>query len=362
MPSVTLSSGKKLPMPIISIDTSPLTGGHAIRGIGTYTRLLVDELRKIPDLTIQLTGDNKPAARPDIVHFPFFDFFKASLPVMRLSKTVVTIHDVIPLLFPEYYPVGKRGSLALLRQKFVLKTVNAIITDSSVSKADIIQHLGIAEQKITVIPLAGNPALALAEPAAIRTVKKRYGLAKEYVLYVGDINYNKNIPQLIKALKLLPSKTQLVLVGKNFYPHDIPEWRWIEAQIALSDVAAQVKMLTDVAADDTETLSALYTGSLCYVQPSLYEGFGLPILEAMQCNTVTVASNRASLPEVSGGTAQLCEPTAEAFASTIAEIAEWSVSKREQVLREQRKWLKHFSWQQTAELTAKVYRQLVTGT
>jgi glycosyltransferase involved in cell wall biosynthesis len=348
-------------MPIISIDTSPLTGGHAIRGIGTYTRLLVDELKKIPDIAIQLSGDGKPAAKPDIVHYPFFDFFTASLPIMRRSKTVVTIHDVIPLLFPEYYPIGKRGSLALLRQKFALKTVNAIITDSSVSKADIIKHLGVAEQRITVVPLAGNPALEPAEPSTIRAVKKRFELAKNYILYVGDINYNKNIPQLIKALKLLPPKTQLVLVGKNFYPHDIPEWRWIEAQIALSDVTAQVRMLPEIASDDTETLSALYSGALCYVQPSLYEGFGLPILEAMQCNTVTVASNRASLPEVSGGAAQLCEPTAEAFANTISEILDWSITKREQVLREQRKWLKHFSWQQTAEQTAQIYRQVTTN-
>lgn len=348
-------------MPIISIDTSPLTGGHAIRGIGTYTRLLVDELKKIPDLVIQLTGDGKPAAKPNIVHFPFFDFFKASLPVVHRTKTVVTIHDVIPLLFPKYYPVGKRGSLALLRQKFALKTVKAVITDSSVSKADIVRYLGVPAQKITVVPLAGNPLLQPAEPATINKVRKQYGLAKNYILYVGDINYNKNIPQLIKAMKLLPAKMQLVLVGKNFYPHDIPEWRWIEAQIALSDVADQVKMLTDVAAEDTDTLSALYSGALCYVQPSLYEGFGLPILEAMQCNTVTVASNRASLPEVSGGTAQLCEPTAEAFAKTTAEVTEWSVSKREQVLREQRKWLKHFSWQQTAEQTAKVYQHVLAN-
>lgn len=346
-------------MPIISIDTSPLTGGHAIRGIGTYTRLLVDELKKIPELTIQLTGDGKPAVQPDIVHYPFFDFFKATLPIMRRAKTIVTIHDVIPLLFPEYYPVGKRGSLAFLRQKLALKTVQAVITDSSVSKKDIMQYLGIAEQKITVVPLAGNPMLQPAKPKEIRTIKKRYGLAKNYVLYVGDINYNKNIPQLIKALKLLPSTTQLVLVGKNFYSHDIPEWRWIEAQIALSDVAKQVVMLTDVATDDTTTLSALYSGSLCYVQPSLYEGFGLPILEAMQCNTVTVACNRSSLPEVSGGTAQLCEPTAESIAETISAVFSWSPTKREQVLREQRKWLKHFDWQNTAQQTAAVYQQVV---
>lgn len=349
-------------MPTILIDTSPLTGGHAIRGIGTYTRLLVDELKKLPDMTIQLSGDGVPTAKPEIIHYPFFDFFKASLPIIRRTKTVVTIHDVIPLLFPDYYPVGKRGSLALMRQKFVLKMVDAIITDSSVSKKDIIRHLGIAEQKISVVALAGNPALQPATQSVLKSVRKRFGLAKNYLLYVGDINYNKNIPQLIKALKLLPETTQLVLVGKNFYPHDIPEWRWIEAQIALSDVTKQVLMLTDIASDDTGTLSALYTGALCYVQPSLYEGFGLPILEAMQCNTVVVASNRASLPEVSGGIAQLCEPTAEAFAATITELQGWSITKREQVLREQRSWLKHFSWQATAQQTASVYQRVLTGT
>lgn len=346
-------------MPTILIDTTPLSGGHAIRGVGTYTRLLIEALQKLPDLEVYLSGQNELKGKPDLVHYPFFDLFFPTLPLIRTSKTVVTIHDVIPLLFPQYYPVGKKGRLAFYRQKILLNTVEAILTDSATSKQDIIKELGIAEHKITVVPLAANPALQAADENQIKKVKKTFSLPKEYVLYVGDINYNKNIPQLIKAMKGLPAQMHLVLVGKNFIPQEIPEWRWIEAQIALSDVAERVHMITNIASDDTDTMSAIYSGAVCYVQPSLYEGFGLPVLEAMQCNTPVIASNRSCLPEVGGGVIELAEPMAEAFAETITHVRAWSETKREQVLRKQRQWVKHFSWEQTAEQTAAVYKRIL---
>lgn len=346
-------------MATILIDTTPLSGGHAIRGVGTYTRLLIEALRHESNFEIHLSGQQTLKTKPDIIHYPFFDLFFPTLPMLRPAKTVVTIHDVIPLLFPEFYPVGKRGKIAFYRQKLLLKTVDAIITDSATSKEDIMRELDIAEKNITVIPLAANPAITTPTEQIIRRVKRDLKLPKQYVLYVGDINYNKNVPQLIKAMKLLPEKLHLVLVGKNFFPQEIPEWRWIEAQIALSDVADRVHMITTVQADDTEAMSAIYSEAIAYVQPSLYEGFGLPVLEAMQCNVPVIASNRSSLPEVGGEVIQLTEPTADAFASAILEVLDWSMSKREQVLRKQRQWVKHFSWQQTAELTAQVYQQLV---
>ncbi len=347
-------------MAIIQIDTSPLNTGHSIRGIGTYTRLLVDALQTQTQFTIQLTGESKSLSKPDLIHYPFFDLFNASIPLIKRAKRVVTIHDVIPLLFPKYYPVGRRGKLALYRQKLMLNTVDAVITDSAVSKQDIIRELSVPDHKITVVPLAANPALEAVDASQIKLVRKQFNLPKEYVLYVGDINYNKNVPQLIKAMKSLPESLDLVLVGKNFYPHDIPEWRWIEAQIALSNVVNRIHFITTVASDDTLTMSSLYSGAICYVQPSLYEGFGLPVLEAMRCNVPVIASNRGSLPEVGGGTITLTEPTAESFSTAIAEILDWSDTHLEQSLRKQRIWLKHFSWQETALQTAAVYAKVLS--
>jgi glycosyltransferase involved in cell wall biosynthesis len=344
----------------VLINTSPLTNGNAHRGVGQYTQLLTEQLEKNPELSIQRSGQASDAHFPaDIVHYPFFDLFYPTLPLWRKAKTVVTIHDVIPLLYPKYYPAGKRGTVIFWRQKAALKTVSAVITDSQASAADIEKFLGISAHKITVAPLAANPLLAPAKPAQIAAARKRWNLPAKYLLYVGDINYNKNIPQLIKTLKFLPADISLVCVGKNFYPQEIPEWRWIEAQIALSDVGDRIKFITDLASDEVETLAALYTGATIYVQPSLYEGFGLPVLEAMTCHTPVVATKTSSLLEVVGEAGLLVEPTAEALTAGITQVLEYSAAKRQKVITTAAAWAKTFDWQKTAAITAKVYQSII---
>ncbi|HCC84087.1 MAG TPA: hypothetical protein DEP87_00145, partial [Candidatus Pacebacteria bacterium] len=229
------------------IDTSPLLNGHSHRGVGQYTRLLTQELEKNPDLAV--FRSDRFSATPceaDIIHYPFFDLFSPSLPLWKKAKTVVTIHDVIPLKFLDYYSAGKRGMLSLWRQKMALKSVSAVITDSLASAADIIKFLHVASEKVTVIPLAANPLLQPAELSIQRRVRNKYHLPDKFLLYVGDINYNKNLPQLIKMLKFLPDEIHLVCMGKNFYPHDIPEWRWIESQLALSNVTDRVQFITNL--------------------------------------------------------------------------------------------------------------------
>lgn len=343
----------------VVVDTSPLDNDHAYRGIGMYTRLLIEHLRAIPDIkVIHTSQEDHGIVKPDVVHYPYFDLFFATLPLTHPAPAVVTIHDVIPLLFPKAYRPGVKGRLRLQRQKLALHKAKAIITDSEASKQDIIKKLGVAAEKVHVIYLAANPQLEKARPETIAKVRRQYQLPTQYLLYVGDINYNKNIPQLIKTLKYLPDDLHLVLVGRNFKPQDIPEWQWIETQIAMSNVEPRIHFINDLPPDQPEILSALYTGALAYIQPSLYEGFGLPVLEAMQCRTPVISSQNSSLTEVGGEHVLYTEPEAEAIAEHIKNILEWTDSRRDSWLRDAYNWSHTFSWQKTAEQTAAVYRSV----
>lgn len=345
----------------VLIDTSPMNSGHSIRGIGAYTRHLTNELKNRYDLTTITSSEYstfKDKPKIDLIHYPYFDLFYPTLPLNITKTTVVTIHDVIPLKFPEFYLPGIKGKINFERQKLLLKNVNAVITDSHSSKKDIVEYLGIAEQKIHVIYLAANPELKSSSETEIKKVAKKYNLPKKYVLYVGDINYNKNIPQLIKMVKFLPGDIDLVCVGSNFREQDIPEWRWIETQVALSDVSRRVHFLTEILTDSIEELSAIYSGAVCYIQPSLWEGFGLPILEAMQCRTPVVSSNLGSLPEIGGEYANYSEPKAEEMATMATDVLNWSKTKRLELTRSAYAWSQSFSWQKTADQTIEVYNKI----
>lgn len=341
------------------LDTSPLKNGNAHRGVGQYTKLLAAELEKLEDLSVFYP--DKPTGTvitPDVIHYPFFDLFFPTLPLWRKAKTVVTIHDTIPLLYPKYYAPGKRGTLALWRQKAALKTISAVITDSQASAADITQYLKVPAEKITVVPLAANPDLQPAKPKTQEEVRTRWHLPEKFLLYVGDINYNKNIPQLIKMLKFLPPEIHLVCVGKNFYAHDVPEWRWIEAQIALSDVSNRVQFITDLKPDEPELLSALYSACEVYVQPSLAEGFGLPVLEALQCGAIVIANRTPALEEIGGEVVQFSGSEAEKLAETVTEVLSWTGVRKKASITTGKAWAAQFSWSKAAAATMQVYQKV----
>lgn len=346
----------------VLIDTSPLANANSIRGVGNYTRFITQYLEKIPNLEVKRAQRKSfRSFKPDIVHYPFFDLFFNTLPITlgRRHKIIVTVHDVIPLKFPQCYPAGIKGKLRLMKQKKALQMADAIITDSFASKKDIQNYLGINENKIHVVYLAANPNLTKPTEQIITKVTRKYNLPKNYLLYVGDINYNKNIPQLIKTLKYLPPQIKLVCVGRNFVPANIPEWQWIETQIAMSDVSKRIKFITDLRSEQTEELAAIYSGALAYIQPSLAEGFGLPILEAMQCQTPVIASNNSSLIEIGDKYALFSEANAEAFAEQVEVILNWTEEKRTQHLQEALLWTKSFTWEKAAHETHQVYQQIM---
>ncbi|MEO8581133.1 MAG: glycosyltransferase family 1 protein [Patescibacteria group bacterium] len=359
----------------VLLETSPLRNANAIRGVGVYTKFLSQELEKLQntqdeyftseDIGLEQFNAFMSKKGIDIIHYPYFNLFQQTLPLPAINqflgrssqKVVVTIHDVIPLLYPTHYPVGIAGNVGLFLQKQALKSVAAVITDSQTSKQDITRYLPVPQQKITAIPLAGNPEIKKSSAHVVAQIRKRYDLPNQYLLYVGDINYNKNIPELVKALALVDSNIHLVCVGANFKPLPIPEWKAIEVQ--LSSVSNRVHFITNVPKEDTESLSAIYTAAEAYVQPSLYEGFGLPLLEAMQCGTQVISSNTPALLEIGGNGVEFVGLQHADIANGIKRVINLSSAEKNKRVALNNETLYRFSWKKAAQETVQVYRNIL---
>ena len=272
-------------------------------------------------------------------------------------KVVVTIHDVIPLLYPEHYPVGIRGKVGFWLQKQALKNVSAIITDSETSKKDIHRYLEVPLHKIVSVPLAGNPEIHKVSSTKVIEARKKYKLPERYILYVGDINYNKNIPELIRSINQVKTDIHLVCVGANFKPQHIPEWENIES--SLKSVRDRVVFLNSVQKGDNEALSAIYSGANAYIQPSLYEGFGLPLLEAMQAGTIVVSSDTPALKEIGGKGVIFSHPSAKALANGINTALNLSDHERRRRLELNAQTVNTFTWFKAASDTVQVYKSVL---
>src|SRR3989304_2578612 len=206
----------------VAINSLPLKSAHKTRGIGYYTGHLMEALRQDPLVKIQEFTDLSQIRDIDVIHYPWFDLFFHTLSIKRRFPTIVTVHDVIPLIFHQYYPVGVRGRIAFMMQKMALKSCRYIITDSKVSKEDIMKTLKVEEKKIKVIPLAADEKFKVLKDATkLFYIKRKYHLPDRYLLYVGDANWVKNLPFLIEGFKqVLNSPNQgnikLVLAGGMF--------------------------------------------------------------------------------------------------------------------------------------------------
>lgn len=349
----------------VAINSLPLKSAHKTRGVGYYTAHLINALKQERDIEIQefiKVSDIKDA---EIVHYPWFDLFFHSLPIKKRFPTVITIHDVIPLIFPENYPIGLRGKMNFLLQKIALNNCRYIITDSKVSKEDIINKLKIEDRKIIIIPLAADDDFkVLDNDAKLLHIKRQYRLPNRSILYVGDANWVKNLPLLIEGFGQLINSpgfddVKLVLVGGVFLKDveniDHPELRSLKIvnelikQYKLEGNIIRPGQLTD---DD---LVAFYNLATLYVQPSIYEGFGLPVLEAFACGTPVISSNSGSLPEVGGGAAVYFDPNdRKQFISIVMELL-GNKSLLNKLTRLGLQQATKFSWKRVAEETKSVY-------
>jgi len=201
----------------IALDIGPLSDGNAGRGIGVYTKFLKESLLELSKGEHFIVDPidvhaSKTLHNYDLIHYPSFDFFQNTLDVPKSIPVVVTIHDTIPLIYPEKYPSGLRGRIALFKQKQSLKRVSAVITDSETSKKDIVRLLRFSDSKIFPIYL-GPTVSKISKSINIAKTLQNFKIDFPYVLYIGDVNWNKNLVSLARACE--SSRIHLVIVGKR---------------------------------------------------------------------------------------------------------------------------------------------------
>jgi len=233
-------------------------------------------------------------------------------PVRAPCPVVLTIHDLYFINYPgRHRPVYE--AIVTRAARTYAARATAIISDSEYSKREIVTRLGVSSAKVSVIPVAlGGEFRPASLTAAARA---RYALTSPYVLYVGNFNPHKNIPRLIRGFALLPgpvrSRHALVLAGG--YGEGRPELARLAESLGLAD-----RVIFSGRVDDAD-LPALYAEAAVYVTPSLEEGFGSTVLEAMACGAPVIASNRAALPEVVGDAGLLFDAEQERELGSVLE-------------------------------------------
>jgi glycosyltransferase involved in cell wall biosynthesis len=288
------------------------------------------------------------AAGAEILHYPYF-----AAPWHSNVPVVVTVHDLIPMLLPAY----RGGSMVQAYTRMVATTARKaamIVADSECSRRDIIRLLGVAEERVAVVYLAASEEY---RPANDTAIKQKYQLDNPYLLYLGGFDQRKNLPMLLEAfaevVKSGDETTTLAIAGGIPAPSALfSDVRGLTTQLGLAN---RVQFLGRVPDEDC---AALYSAAEAFVFPSIYEGFGLPPLEAMACGAAVICSNASSLPEVVGDAAITLPPDdLKAWAEAIKAVL--TDPKRRDDLRERGlRQAARFSWQKTAAETLEIYRQV----
>ncbi len=359
-------------------------------GVGNYVLHLIQNLRKVdPDSiyfflslkkNLSFLGPLAPEQNPLQTVFshenhPLGDFWEHFILPIRLMKkgidvfhgpaslipfrrdhyqVVVTIHDLVAFLFPETIPL-KYGAYMryLLRQ--AVKRANKIISVSHHTRQDLIEILKVPSEKIVVIHEAPSPIFRPYDRNKVRTLlKERYGIQKKYIYHLGNIEPRKNLIVLLQAFtrvcQELGTEYQLVVSGQK-------GWliRSLSHFLKNYPMRDQVLFTGYVPMED---LPLLMNGAEIFVFPSLYEGFGLPVLEAMSCGTPVISSNRSSIPEIVGSAGVLIDPTdVRELAHRIVYLLRNGEERRRLSLLGKDQAAR-FSWEEVARKTLDVYRSV----
>jgi glycosyltransferase involved in cell wall biosynthesis len=345
----------------IALDISPTLDGNKVRGVGFYTKHLIDALQSEivanPDyrhFTISLIDKPQSLNHYNLVHYPYFDPFRLTLPPQRSIPTIVTVHDLTPIQFPQHYPKGIKGQIKWWQQKHRLSQVDFIITDSHYSKYSIHQLTSYPLDRIYPIYLAADSRYQPRSSSQLKNIAQKYQLPSKFILYIGDIGWNKNIPSLVKScLKL---KYPLVIVGssatKAVTSH--PETQDILWLQAIARQYPQLVRLTGFVPD--EDLPYFYNLATLYCQPSFAEGFGLPALEALQSGCPLIYADTTSLSEVVNHCGLRFNPNIPAQLVTALKRL-WTTPKLRQKYTTLGLDRSHFfNWQFTARQTLAVYQ------
>jgi glycosyltransferase involved in cell wall biosynthesis len=359
----------------IAIDVSPVVYGT---GVSVYTKNLVENILSLSSSEevvvfggslrrfdkLRLFGENVSKIREiDIkfYHFPpslmdlvwnrlhilpvecfvgDIDVFHSSDWTQPPSKAfkVTTIHDLSPILFPDLtHP--RIVSVHRRRIDLVLRECDAVIVPSETTARDL-ASMGYKKKMIRVIPEAPDPSFKSTSPFKIEEAKKKFNINGEYLISIG-VNKRKNTQRIIEAFKLLRKlgiEKQLVIVGQSL--DDFPQ---VDGVIFTGHIGQ-------------EEMVCLMSGSSALVYPSLYEGFGLPILEAYACGIPVVTSNVGSMKELGRDASVLVDPTKS---TSIANGIAKALKERNKLVKYGKKVLNNYSWRKTALMTLEVYKELV---
>ncbi len=286
-----------------------------------------------------------------IYHSPYY-----LMPYRPRVPTIVTIYDLIPVIFPQSVSVRAR-LLFRIATRFALGAADRLITISETTERDLSLHFPDRAALVSAIPLAPQSEFIRKSAVEVAGVRERYGLPQAYALYFGINKPHKNLGRLIEAWALAlkhwgPAGPAPVLAIAGAWDDRYPDARRLSANLDLQD---QVRFLGPI---PEAHLPALYSGARFFIFPSLYEGFGLPVLEAMACGTAVACSNTSSLPEVAGEAALFFDPRSpDEIAHAIRQLWE-DAPLRETLASAGVKRASEFSWRQCAAQTLALYRQL----
>ena len=341
-----VSDSKLVTDPRVRIDY----GAHAPSGFGVIWREQV------------FLPASLGRSRPDLVHLPC-----GTGPFACRAPLIVTLHDVIEFLEP--YDLSSVSSEKLRRflmkyytriiEKWLARKAIQIITVSDYSRRDIARLLHVDASKITAIPNAqGDDFRVIDDQSYLRHTTEKFHLPAKFCLAMASSSRRKNVQGLLEGYARLPDEVRghypLVII----WTHQLHQETTVQL-VNTYKLEGSVKFLPRVS---DEELVSLYNLASLFIMPSLYEGFGLPVLEAMACGTPVICSDRTSLPEVAGNAALLVDP---AHPESIASAIEDLMHDREKYMHFSQAGLKRaaqFSWKQTARLTYQVYQEVYEKT
>jgi len=345
----------------IAVNVSPLTDpGHKVRGVGFYLTHLKRALEENNNShSISFFKSEEDIDRDiDIVHYPYFDPFVLQHNFKKSYKKVVTIHDLTPLVFPEHFPVGIKGKLRWNINRQLVRNLDAVITDSISSQKDCLRFLPLSKEKVSVVYLAADEKFKKIEldEKEKQALVSKFKLPKEFLLYVGDATWNKNLPNLLTAAT--EQNISLVLVGKTLAQEKVLDHPWNKSLLQAREIIKKSKCIYSIGFVTDEELTQLYNLANGLCMPSYYEGFGLPIVEAMQSGCPVLTSDKGSLSEVGGDAVLYVDPYNTA---SIAEGMKKLLTDSKVRFDLQKKGFvqaQKFSWGKTAQDTLRVYENI----
>lgn len=289
-------------------------------------------------------------ARIDLLHSPHY-----TRPFNLPCKSVVTFHDMTFFLFPHLHTPAKRLFFPLAIRASA-RLADQVLASSESTRQDIIRILKIDARKVRTVHLGVSPAYRpVTDPQKLASVRSRYQLPEHFILYVGVVEPRKNLPLLIQAYRLLVERgmqAPLVIAGKM-------GWMYAEflRQLQTLQIQEKVHLAGYIPAED---LPIVYNLADVFVYPSIYEGFGLPPLEAMACGTPVITSAVSSMPEHVGEAGMLVAPQDElALADAIQRVFN-DPDLRRSLSQKGPPQAAQFTWKKTAQETMQIYRQILT--